>query len=144
MRKTDSHLDFDLELAKKQTSENPVYYVQYAHARISSILAGAQDKKFDTKEPDLSLLKEPEERDLMKAIFEFSYCLFVCAKQLDPYGLTLYLQYLSGVFHRFYDRHKCLSPDDRLTQARLYLIGAVKIELAFGLKIIGVSSPERM
>ncbi|MEK7849825.1 MAG: arginine--tRNA ligase [Candidatus Omnitrophota bacterium] len=144
MRKTDSHLDFDLELAKKQTSENPVYYIQYAHARISSILAGAQDKKFDTKEPDLSLLKEPEERDLMKAIFEFSYCLFVCAKQLDPYGLTVYLQCLSGVFHRFYDRHKCLSPDDRLTQARLYLIGTVKIELAFGLKILGVSSPERM
>ncbi|MFH0941094.1 MAG: arginine--tRNA ligase [Candidatus Omnitrophota bacterium] len=144
MRKTDSHLDFDLELAKKQTSENPVYYVQYAHARISSILAGAQDKKFDTKEPDLLLLKEPEERDLLKAIFEFSYCLFVCVKQLDPYGLTLYLQYLSGVFHRFYDRHKVLSPDDHLTQARLYLIGAVKIELACGLRILGVSSPERM
>ena len=144
MRKTDSHLDFDLELAKKQTSENPVYYVQYAHARISGILAGAKDKKFDSKEPDLSLLKEPQERDLMKAVFEFNYCLFVCAKQLDPYGLTMYLQYLSGVFHRFYDKHKVLSSDDHLTQARLYLINAVKIELAFGLKTLGVSLPERM
>ena len=144
MRKTDSHLDFDLELAKKQTSDNPVYYVQYAHARIAGILAGAGEKGLGSKRPDLSLLKEEEERDLMKAIFEFNYCLYVCAKQLDPYGLTIYLQSLAAAFHRFYDRHKVLSSNDDLTQARLFLIRAVKNVLGNGLKIIGVGAPERM
>lgn len=144
MRKTDSHLDFDLELAKKQTSENPVYYVQYAHARIAGILNGAGSKFFDEKTLDCSLLKEPEERDLMKAVFSFHYCLLVCAKQLDPYGLTSYLQLLAATFHKFYDKHKVLSSDDALTQARLFLIRAVKIVLADGLKLLGVSAPERM
>ena len=144
MRKTDSHLDFDLELAKKQTSDNPVYYVQYAHARISGILAGAGEKKIKEKGSKLSLLKEPEERDLMKAIFEYSYCLLVCAKQLEPYHLTVYLQALASTFHRFYDRHKVLSSDEDLTEARLYLVRAVKIILANGLRMIGVSAPERM
>ena len=144
MRKTDSHLDFDLELAKKQTSDNPVYYVQYAHARISGILSGAGEKKIKEKGSKLLLLKEPEERDLMKAIFEYSYCLLVCAKQLDPYHLTVYLQALAATFHRFYDRHKVLSSDEDLTGARLYLVRAVKIILANGLRMIGVSAPERM
>jgi arginyl-tRNA synthetase len=144
MRKTDSHLDFDLELAKKQTSDNPVYYVQYAHARIAGILAGAGEKKLRRKRPLFSLLKETEERDLMKAIFEYHYCLLVCAKQLDPYHLTVYLQALASMFHRFYDRHKVLSSDEDLTQARLYLVRAVKIVLANGLRVIGVCAPNRM
>jgi arginyl-tRNA synthetase len=144
MRKTDSHLDFDLELAKKQTSENPVYYIQYAHARIAGILAGAGPAAAGIKNADLSLLKEEEEKDLMKAIFEFGYCLEVCTKQLDPYGLTTYLQSLAAAFHRFYDRHKVLSPEVDLTGARLALIRAVKVTLANGLAILGVSSPERM
>ena len=144
MRKTDSHLDFDLELAKKQTSENPVYYVQYAHARISGILAGAKEKKINLKSPDLSLLKEAEERDLMKALFEFNYCLVVCAKQLEPYHLTAYLQSLAATFHRFYDRHKVLSDDRNLTVARLSLAAATKTILSAGLALLGVSSPEKM
>lgn len=143
MRKTDSHLDFDLELAKKQTQENPVYYVQYAHARISSIVAGA-GQAAGSADADLSLLSQEEERDLMKAVFEFGYCLEICAKQLDPYALTIYLQGLSAAFHRFYDRHKVLSSDVALTRARLVLIRAVKIILSNGLAILGVSSPERM
>jgi arginyl-tRNA synthetase len=144
MRKTDSHLDFDLELAKKQTSENPVYYVQYAHARISGILAGASGKNLSASDRELSLLKEPEERDLMKELFEFNYCLLVCAKQLDPYSLTAYLQTLASVFHKFYDKCQVLSDDQELTLARLFLIRAVKIVLANGLLLLGVSSPERM
>lgn len=144
MRKTDSHLDFDLELAKKQTSENPVFYVQYAHARIAGILAGAGEAGAAGQEPDLALLKEEEERDLMRVLFEFGYCLEVCVQQLDPYSLTAYLQSLSAAFHRFYDKHKVLSSDQDLTRARLFLIRAVKIILANGLNIIGVSSPERM
>ncbi|HAJ57146.1 MAG TPA: arginine--tRNA ligase [Candidatus Omnitrophica bacterium] len=144
MRKTDSHLDFDLELAKKQTSENPVYYIQYAHARIAGILAGAGISGADIEGADLSLLKENEEKDLMKAIFEFGYCIELCAKQLDPYALTIYLQSLAGAFHRFYDNHKVLTSDTGLTKARLFLIRAVKIALSNGLAILGVSSPERM
>lgn len=144
MRKTDSHLDFDLELAKKQTSENPVYYIQYAHARIAGILAEGGVKKLDTKSLNLSLLKEAEERDLMKVIFGFNYCLLVCAKQLDPYSLTAYLYSLAAAFHKFYDKHKVLSSDKDLTGARLFLIQAVKLVLARGLEIIGVSAPERM
>lgn len=144
MRKTDSHLDFDLELAKKQTQENPVYYVQYAHARISSILAGADPVLAQAGEADLGLLVQEEERDLMKAVFEFGYCIEICAKQLDPYALTTYLQGLSAAFHRFYDRHKVLSSDADLAKARLALIRAVKTVLSGGLSLLGVSSPERM
>jgi arginyl-tRNA synthetase len=142
MRKTDSHLDFDLELAKKQTSENPVYYVQYAHARIFGILKSAsQDAGVS---PDLTLLGASEEKDLMRVILEYPFCLLVCARQLDPYSLTVYLQSLASSFHRFYDRHKVLSDDAALTAARLYLIGAVRIVLACGLSMLGVSAPERM
>ncbi|MFH1691262.1 MAG: arginine--tRNA ligase [Candidatus Omnitrophota bacterium] len=144
MRKTDSHLDFDLELAKKHTSENPVYYVQYAHARIAGILKGAPKDTPGEEELNLALLKEAEELDLIKTIFEYGYCLKVCLKQLDPYGLTVYLQSLASVFHKFYDKHKVLSDDMALTRARLFLIQAVRIILANGLHIIGVSSPERM
>jgi arginyl-tRNA synthetase len=144
MRKTDSHLDFDLELAKKQTSENPVYYIQYAHARIAGILAGSRSDKLNYKKIDFSLLKKPQERDLMRTILEFPYCLEMCANQLDPYNLTIYLQSLSAAFHRFYDLHKVLSEDESLTQARLFLILSVKIVLANGLGMMGVSAPERM
>ncbi len=144
MRKTDSHLDFDLELAKKHTNENPVYYVQYAHARICGILNAGTKTNLDIKKVNLSLLKEQEERDLMKVIFEFGYCLLICTKQLDPYSLTTYLQSLACAFHKFYDRHKVLSDDDQLSSARLVLITAVKIVLAKGLNILGVSAPERM
>lgn len=144
MRKTDSHLDFDLELAKKHTSDNPVYYVQYAHARIAGILKGAGPDMSKAEKLDITLLKEPEEMDLIRAIFGFHYCLRVCLKQLDPYSLTIYLQSLAATFHKFYDKHKVLSDDGDLTQARLFLILAVKTVLANALKIIGVSSPERM
>lgn len=144
MRKTDSHLDFDLELAKKQTSENPVYYIQYAHARIAGILAGSKMNKFNDKKINFSLLKEPQERELMRTILEFPYCLGMCANQLDPYNLTIYLQSLSAAFHRFYDLHKVLSEDESLTQARLFLILSVKIVLANGLGMMGVSAPEHM
>ncbi len=143
MRKTDSHLDFDLALAKRQTSENPVYYVQYAHARICGILAGAKGR--DTgKAAALQRLVEAEERDVMKALFAYGYCLEACVSQLDPYSLTAYLQSLAAVFHRFYDRHKVLTDDAELARARLVLVRAVKTVLANGLSLLGVSAPEKM
>ncbi|MFA5038425.1 MAG: arginine--tRNA ligase [Candidatus Omnitrophota bacterium] len=143
MRKTDSHLDFDLELAKKQTQENPVYYVQYAHARICGILNSAGTME-QMEEADLALLAQPEERDLMRSILEYPFCLQMCANQLDPYAMTVYLQSLASSFHRFYDRHKVLSEHTGLTAARLFLIRAVRNVLANGLTVLGVTAPERM
>jgi len=143
MRKTSSHLAFDLETAKKQTPENPVYYVQYAHARISSILRQA-GKDVQPESVDMSFLKEKEELDLIRKLWQFPYVLKVCAKTFDPYMLTVYLQEAAEGFHRFYDRHRVLGQDEGLTRARLALILAVKVTLATGLKLAGVSTPEQM
>jgi len=142
MRRTNSHLDFDLEVAKKQTSENPVYYVQYAHARISSILRNAGVQL--GKEADLALLKEKEELGLVKKILQFSYIMNICLKTQDPYMLTVYLQEISEAFHKFYDLHRVLSDDPGLTQARLSLIEGARIVIATGLELLGVSRPEKM
>ena len=142
MRRTSSHLDFDLDVAKKQTSENPVYYVQYAHARIWSIVRNSEVKL--NKDADLSLLKEKEELNLIKKILQFSYILNVCLKTQDPYMLTVYLQELSETFHKFYDLHRVLTDDAKLTQARLCLIEGVRISIATGLDLMGVSKPEKM
>lgn len=142
MRRTSSHLDFDLDIAKKQTQENPVYYVQYAHARICSILRSSPGKI--NKNTDLTLLKEKEEIDLTKKIWQFSYILNVCLNNQDPYMLTVYLAELSEGFHKFYDRHRVLGQDGLLTKARLTLIEATRIVLATGLDLLGVSQPEKM
>ncbi len=143
MRRTSSHLNFDLETAKKQTPENPVYYIQYAYARISSILrqaAGARE--FESQ--DLSLLKEKEEIDLIRKLWQFSYILKVCLRTLDPYMLTVYLQETAEIFHKFYDRHRVLGQEEQLTRVRLSLINATRIILATGLGLLGVSAPEQM
>jgi arginyl-tRNA synthetase len=143
MRRTSSHLNFDLEVAKKQTPENPVYYIQYAHARISSILRqSAPDKKI--KDVDFTLLKEKEEIDLIRKLWQFSYILNICYETHDPYMLTVYLQELAEAFHRFYDRHRVLGDEPDLTRARLHLINAARIVLARALKLLGVSAPEKM
>lgn len=143
MRRTSSHLDFDLSLAKKQTPENPVYYIQYAHARISSILRNERAKiKF--KEADFTLLKEKEEIGLIKKIWQFPYTLHVCFKTLDPYMLTVYLQELAQDFHKFYDAHRVLGQNSNLTRARLSLIKATQTVISSGLELLGVSRPEEM
>ena len=142
MRRTSSHLDFDLDVAKKQTPENPVYYIQYAHARICSILR--QSPVNLRKDTDLSVLKEKEELALIKKLLQFSYILNVCLNTQDPYMLTVYLQELSEGFHKFYDQHRVLGEDDSLTKARLSLIEATKIVLATGLELLGISKPEKM
>ncbi|MCX5709950.1 MAG: arginine--tRNA ligase [Candidatus Omnitrophica bacterium] len=142
MRKTSSHLDFDLDTAKKQSADNPVYYVQYAHARISSILRSSTVRT--DKHADFTLLKEKEELALAKKIAQFTETINVCISTLDPYMLTVYLQELGQVFHKFYDLHRVLGADDALTKARLALIDATKIVLAAGLDLLGVSKPEKM
>jgi arginyl-tRNA synthetase len=142
MRRTSSHLDFDLGLAKKQTPENPIFYIQYAHARICSILKESPGEM--DKEASLSLLKEKEEISLIKKLLQFSYILNICLATTDPYMLTVYLQELSEAFHKFYDLHRVLGQEEALTGARLALIEATRIVIAQGLKLLGVSRPEKM
>jgi len=142
MRRTSSHLDFDLEVAKKQSSENPVYYVQYAHARICSILRSVT--VLDRGELDFSVLKEKEELDLIKKMLEFKAILNICLITCDPYMVTVYLQELSETFHKFYDQHRVLGQAEELTNARLALIRGVKIVLSCGLGLLGVNQPESM
>jgi len=142
MRRTSSHLDFDLEVAKKQSAENPVYYVQYAHARICSILRNADIKLKEGL--DLSVLAEKEELDLIKKMLEFEALLNICLVTCDPYMVTVYLQELSESFHKFYDLHRVLGQGDALTCARLELIKGVKIVLSCGLELLGVARPEKM
>ena len=144
MRHINAHLDFDLELAKKETPENPVYYIQYAHARIHSINKKAQEAGLKQKENNFSLLSAPAELDLIKKLGSFPDMLFVCYHELDPYALMQYLHELAMVFHKFYDQHRVISDDADLSSERLALANATKIVLANGLRLLGLSTPERM
>ncbi|MFH1339007.1 MAG: arginine--tRNA ligase [Candidatus Omnitrophota bacterium] len=143
MRRTSAHLDFDLELAKKQTPENPVYYVQYAHARICSIIRKAPFKP-QLSRAKLELLKEPEELKVIRKLWQFSDILQTCYKNIDPYFITAYLQEVAEVLHRFYERHRVLNEDESLTQARLVLISAARTVIRNGLGLLGISAPESM
>ena len=147
MRRSDSHLDFDLELAKKQSNENPVYYVQYAHARICSILRMAAERGIAAPaagEADASLLRLPEEIDLIKAITRFPEVVEGAARTLEPHRLTFYLNDLAALFHSYYNRNKVISEDGALTGARLFLVRSVLTVLKNALNMLGVSTPEKM
>jgi len=144
MRTMDSHLDFDLELAKSQSQENPVYYVQYAHARICSILAKSRLAWGGRVRPDLDALRQPEERLLLHWLFQYPMVLRLCAAALEPHGLTVYLRKLAESFHVFYTKHRVLSDDRRLSAARLTLVQATRQVLANGLGMLAVRAPRRM
>ena len=144
MRKASAHLDFDLELAKKQTPENPVYYVQYAHARICSILALSKLSEGDIAKKDLGLLCAPEELNLFKELRQYPMAVKLAAQELDPYRIIMYLQELAACFHKFYEANKVISDEAELSGARLYLVSCVKQVLANGLTLLGVSCPAKM
>ncbi len=147
MRRSDSHLDFDLEVAKKQSNENPVYYVQYAHARICSIFRMAGERNIQRpafEEIDGDLIAQPEEKTLIKMMARYPEILEGAAKSLEVHRLTFYLNELAGVFHSYYNKNKVITDDDNLTAARLVLIDAIRVVLANALKILGVSAPEKM
>jgi len=145
MRHISAHLDFDLELAKKQSPENPVYYVQYAHARINSITEKAGENSLQPKTTDYKLLTESETTDLIKKIGAFPDVLVLCVREHDPYALVNYLQELASIFHKFYDQHRVVDPDQpELSAERLGLILAVKKVLANGLHLLGLNAPEKM
>ncbi len=137
-----AHLEFDLEIAKKKSSENPVYYIQYAHTRCCGILRKSKD--ISTENPDLELLTQKEETNLMKKILFYPETILACARNLTPHHLAMYLLDLAGDFHKYYDTHRVLTEDRKLTSARLYLIKAIKILLKNGLELLGISAPERM
>jgi len=146
-RTADSHLDFDLELAKKQTPENPVFYIQYAHARICSILEKAKNMGILLKELEkvnLDLLTAPEERDIMSHLALLPDCVRETADSLDPHHLAVYLKELASLFHYFYTCHRVISENKELTSARLILIEAVRIVIADVLSILGISAPSKM
>ena len=145
MRQTSAHLEFDLELAKKQNAENPVYYVQYAHARIHSIIRKAQEEsRLTPKTSGFSRLQTVEETDLMRKIGLYPDVLITCAKQLDPFALVRYVQELAATFHKFYDACRVLDEDQALACERLALIESARIVLANGLRLLGVTTPEKM
>jgi len=147
MRRSDSHLDFDLELAKKQSSDNHVYYVQYAHARICSILRNADEQGYEIPgydEVDLRFLKLPEELNLIKAISRLPEVIEGTALALEPHRLTFYLNDLAALFHSYYNKHKVLSDEEGLSSARLFFIKSILIVLRNVLRLLGVSAPEKM
>jgi arginyl-tRNA synthetase len=145
MRGMNSHLNFDLELAKTEGEENPVFYLQYAHARICSILRKAKIRGLsDTDNANVSLLKEEETLALLNTIWEFQEVCLQCGQTLEPQILTTYLQKLATGFHKFYTLHRVISSDIELSKARLALVKAVKIVMANGLNLLGISAPERM
>ncbi len=145
LRSCSQHLDFDIDLALKESEENPVYYVQYAYARIKNIIKFADEKGIVIREkPDLSVLKEDEEFALIKQSLKFFETIEDAVKELDPFSITHYLISLARTFHNFYQKHRVVGDNKELTQARLFLISKVAQTLQTGLGIIGVSCPERM
>jgi arginyl-tRNA synthetase len=147
MRKADSQLEFDLDLATKESQENPVYYVQYGHARICSILRQAEEKgvqRLPIKDVDISLLIEPEELQLLKSMAAFPAMIEDAALSLAPHRVIFFLMNLAGQFHSYYNKHKVITDNIALSQSRLCLMEALQIVLRNGLRIVGLSAPEEM
>ena len=146
MRNMNSHLNFDMKLARTEGEENPVYYLQYAHARIASILRNAVLRGMDTEDctANLDLLNERESLKLMDIIGEFKEIMQLCLKSYEPHHLTTYLQKLATEFHKFYTVHRVLGAEIELSKARLQLVKAVKNVLKSGLGILGITAPEQM
>ena len=148
MRKPDAQLVFDIDLAKQQTNENPVYYVQYAHARICSIFENAAEKGFVAPEKPavsaLSCLSTPEDMQMIKLLTALPDTIDDCAVHFEPHRLTYYLSELASCFHSFYNKNRVISEDQALTAARLYLLKRTAQTLKNALTILGISAPERM
>ena len=149
MRKSDSHLDFDLDLAKQQSSENPVFYVQYAHARVASIFeqackAGVDGDATLDAHASLERLVLAEEIELIRKVIQFNEVLEESVQELEPHRMVFYLLGLAGEFHRYYNRHRVLSDDRELTRARLLLAHTLQSTIRRGLNLLGVEAPTKM
>jgi arginyl-tRNA synthetase len=144
-RKADSHLDFDLDVVTATSAENPVFYVQYANARISSILANAQKQGLNAGQgANLYMLTAPEELGLIKKLLMYPMVLENAARSFEPHRITFYLQDLAGMFHTFYHNHRVIGEDPAQSRARLALCRGIKIVLGDALGILGISAPEKM
>jgi len=146
MRSNDSQLDFDVDLARSESNENPVFYVQYAHARICTMLSQAEEKGFIlTNHYDPALLQSEKEQDLLKQIAKLPHIIADAAQKEAPYRLTQYVYNLATMLHSFYNAEKVINEDDAaLTEARIALMTAVKITIANALQLLGVTAPEKM
>jgi arginyl-tRNA synthetase len=147
-RKAEQHMDFDLELAKSESKDNPVYYIQYAHARICSVLRKLEEQSSSWNRENglanLELLVLEHERDLATKLSKYPEVLNNAAINLEPHALTHYLKELAADFHTYYNAHKMLVEDENLRDARITLGMAVRQVLANGLNLLGVSAPEEM
>ena len=147
-RSNDQHLDFDLDVAKSQSNDNPVYYIQYAHARIASVFRQLEEKNYRWEGSDrcanLALLEEPQERALMTTLSRYPEVIDLAASNLAPQHLVHYLRDLANDFHTYYNAHVFIVDDDRLRDARLCLCAATRQVIANGLAILGVSAPDSM
>jgi arginyl-tRNA synthetase len=143
-RKADSEFVFDVDLALQKTDENPVYYVQYAHARVCSVFAQAGIEVEALKNRDLGQLKSEKEFALAQRLGEFPEMLATAARELAPHSVAFYLRDLAGEFHSYYNAERILVEDEALRTARLALCAAVRQTLANGLSLLGVSAPEKM
>jgi arginyl-tRNA synthetase len=146
-RRPDSHLEFDLEVAKAQSSENPVFYVQYANARINSIFTHAEENGIKTDklyDANFELLSTNDELRIIKKILMYPMVFEGSVNSYEPHRITFYLQELSGIFHPYYNKHRIVSDDVELTMSRLALCEAIRILLREGLQILGISTPEKM
>ncbi|MCA6070684.1 MAG: hypothetical protein LE180_06240, partial [Endomicrobium sp.] len=147
LRAPDSQLEFDLELAKKQSGENPVFYVQYVNARCSSIVKESKNRNdiiTDIKDINFALLETKEERDLIKQLSSFCDTLAMSEKTMSPHHFTAYLIELADRYHTFYEKYRVLTDDSALASARLKLIEGVMIMIQNGLGLLGVSAPDKM
>jgi arginyl-tRNA synthetase len=148
-RKSDSHLEFDLELAKKRSTDNPVYYVQYAHARIMSLSGQARAQGVappaTVSADDLAALELAEEFEIVRQLASYGEVVNVAARELEPHRVVFYLQEVAATLHRFYNQHRILGDESRpRIAARLALLEAVRRVLVSGLSLLGVTAPERM
>jgi arginyl-tRNA synthetase len=146
-RRSDSHLDFDLDIAKEQSRENPVYYVQYAHARLASLFREAETRNIgipSSDAVDLSLLDLEEEQNIIKALAKYPEVIEEAAREYEPHRLTFYLQDLAGLLHNYYFKHRVITEDLKRTAVKLFLMKQVKTVIQSALKILGVNAPERM
>ena len=148
MRSNDQHLDFDLELAKSRSNDNPVYYIQYAHARVASVFRQLAERAIDWEreagEKSLALLVEPQEKALMSTISRYPEVLELAAANRAPQHLVHYLRDLANEFHSYYNAHVFIVDDNALRNARICLVAATRVVIANGLGILGVSAPDSM
>ena len=144
MRSSDSHLDFDLDLAKKQSSENPVYYIQYAHARIGSVFENALARRVHPSNDFLKLLDQPDEINITSKLLQFPEVIADSASSLSPHKIAFYLQEVASDFHVYYNKCRIIGESPELSSARLFFVDCIKTVLSNGLRLLGVSAPERM